>query len=264
MATIVRMPFILDLYHDDDFLFETIEIALWSNVEAGIGIAAACIATLRPLMRKLLGRRASAWFPDRKQASAKYYPGGKGPTSSGGKSYMLEHASSSTSNRPKHYADASAGSRRGRSPQRKDIMITGRELRELYEDVDEEREQEVRLSAAAAAPACASPGIERARTPTLEIRKDIEFTFVVEEAQPDSEIGRSATPPNWPIVRPAPSNGRTSPLPSVCLDGDASAAGPGSIAFPSPPRQLKSHPPADVGDPFGAWRSIRSEQMRKK
>lgn len=44
------MPNIIE---KEDFLFNTISLAVWSTVEPGIAIFAACLATLRPILRKL-------------------------------------------------------------------------------------------------------------------------------------------------------------------------------------------------------------------
>ncbi|KAH9900339.1 hypothetical protein F4778DRAFT_136630 [Xylariomycetidae sp. FL2044] len=54
-ATIVRIPYIYQLAHDDDFLYEFTDLAIWSTVENGLGLTASSIATLRPLFRRLLG-----------------------------------------------------------------------------------------------------------------------------------------------------------------------------------------------------------------
>ncbi|KAJ5692682.1 hypothetical protein N7462_002105 [Penicillium macrosclerotiorum] len=53
-AVIVRIPYLHD-YKDEDFLYATTNISIWSNVEAGLGIAAGSLVTLRPLFR---------WFRD--------------------------------------------------------------------------------------------------------------------------------------------------------------------------------------------------------
>ncbi|KAJ5519584.1 hypothetical protein N7463_000037 [Penicillium fimorum] len=53
-AVIIRIPFLHD-YKDPDFLYATASISIWSNVEAGLGIAAGSLVTLRPLFR---------WFRD--------------------------------------------------------------------------------------------------------------------------------------------------------------------------------------------------------
>ncbi|QDS67814.1 hypothetical protein FKW77_007132 [Venturia effusa] len=59
IATLIRMPFIASLAHTDDFLYTTVDIAIWSIVEPGVGIAAACAATFRPL---LPSRGRPRWF----------------------------------------------------------------------------------------------------------------------------------------------------------------------------------------------------------
>ncbi|KAJ5639149.1 uncharacterized protein N7484_007011 [Penicillium longicatenatum] len=53
-AVIVRIPFLHD-YKDTNFLYATTNISIWSNIEAGLGIAAGSLVTLRPLFR---------WFRD--------------------------------------------------------------------------------------------------------------------------------------------------------------------------------------------------------
>ncbi|RLM02034.1 hypothetical protein CFD26_109157 [Aspergillus turcosus] len=51
-AVIVRIPFIHN-YKDPDFFYATYQISIWSNVEAGLGITAGSLTTLRPLVRFL-------------------------------------------------------------------------------------------------------------------------------------------------------------------------------------------------------------------
>ncbi|KAJ5183940.1 hypothetical protein N7492_001556 [Penicillium capsulatum] len=51
-AVIVRIPFVHH-YQDREFLYNTYQISIWSNVEAGLGITAGCLTTLRPLIRFL-------------------------------------------------------------------------------------------------------------------------------------------------------------------------------------------------------------------
>ncbi|OJJ37910.1 hypothetical protein ASPWEDRAFT_108934 [Aspergillus wentii DTO 134E9] len=53
-AVIVRFPFV-HTFADPDFLYSTYQIAIWSNIETGLGITAGSLATLRPLLRKVLG-----------------------------------------------------------------------------------------------------------------------------------------------------------------------------------------------------------------
>ncbi|KAF1986278.1 hypothetical protein K402DRAFT_421485 [Aulographum hederae CBS 113979] len=51
-ATVIRLQYVRDLGNISDFLYSTVDIAIWSTVEPGIGITAACIATLRPLLKQ--------------------------------------------------------------------------------------------------------------------------------------------------------------------------------------------------------------------
>lgn len=55
-ATLVRMPYIKGFAAKQDFLYESTDIAIWSTIEPGIGMIAACIATLRPLLQHVLHR----------------------------------------------------------------------------------------------------------------------------------------------------------------------------------------------------------------
>ncbi|KAH6633241.1 hypothetical protein C7974DRAFT_168024 [Boeremia exigua] len=70
-ATIVRMFYIHTLMNGPDFLYATTDVAIWSTVEPGIGIAASSIATLRPLFRHWLWRLGLASAPGQ---SNTYYP----------------------------------------------------------------------------------------------------------------------------------------------------------------------------------------------
>ncbi|KAI0024711.1 hypothetical protein F4780DRAFT_550800 [Xylariomycetidae sp. FL0641] len=54
-ATIVRIPYIWQLAHDNDVLYEFSDLALWSTIENGLGLTVSSIATLRPLFRHFLG-----------------------------------------------------------------------------------------------------------------------------------------------------------------------------------------------------------------
>lgn len=49
-AVIVRIPYIQN-YADKQFLYKTTNIAIWSNIEGGLGITAGSLTTLRPLIR---------------------------------------------------------------------------------------------------------------------------------------------------------------------------------------------------------------------
>jgi hypothetical protein len=59
-ATIIRFPYLYSLTDIDDFLYSTSDVAIWSTVETGLGITAAAVATLRPLLRSFLGHGSSA------------------------------------------------------------------------------------------------------------------------------------------------------------------------------------------------------------
>jgi hypothetical protein len=59
-ATIIRFPYLYSLTDIGDFLYSTSDVAIWSTVETGLGITAAAVATLRPLLRNFLGTGSSA------------------------------------------------------------------------------------------------------------------------------------------------------------------------------------------------------------
>lgn len=51
IALLVRIPFVKRLAITPDFLFETVDVAIWSVMEPSLGIIAGCVATLRPLFK---------------------------------------------------------------------------------------------------------------------------------------------------------------------------------------------------------------------
>jgi hypothetical protein len=55
VATLIRIPYIQVLAITDDFLFATVDVAIWSAVEPGVGIIAAAALALRPLFKKFYG-----------------------------------------------------------------------------------------------------------------------------------------------------------------------------------------------------------------
>jgi hypothetical protein len=57
IATIVRIPYVHKLGNQDDFLYATSDVAIWSCSETGLGITAACCAVLRPLFREVLASK---------------------------------------------------------------------------------------------------------------------------------------------------------------------------------------------------------------
>ncbi|KAJ5238905.1 hypothetical protein N7468_003524 [Penicillium chermesinum] len=58
-AVIIRFPFV-KTFANPDFLYSTYQIAVWSNVEAALGITAGSLATLRPLLRQWIGSRSGS------------------------------------------------------------------------------------------------------------------------------------------------------------------------------------------------------------
>ncbi|KAI1492504.1 hypothetical protein F5X96DRAFT_381210 [Biscogniauxia mediterranea] len=74
-ATIVRIPYVWQLAHDGDFLYEFTDLAIWSTVEIGLGLTASSFATLRPLARHFLGHpppdvlRQPSYHPSLKRGS---------------------------------------------------------------------------------------------------------------------------------------------------------------------------------------------------
>ncbi|KAM3083597.1 hypothetical protein ACMFMG_004243 [Clarireedia jacksonii] len=55
-ATIVRLPYLQELTEINDFLYATVDVAIWSTCETGIGITVCSLATLRPLFRSFFMR----------------------------------------------------------------------------------------------------------------------------------------------------------------------------------------------------------------
>ncbi|KAJ5521698.1 hypothetical protein N7527_005813 [Penicillium freii] len=73
-AVIIRFPFVSTFY-DPDFLYATYQIAVWSNVEAGLGITAGSLATLRPLLRIWTGSHSDPYY-------STGFPGGRSRSAS--------------------------------------------------------------------------------------------------------------------------------------------------------------------------------------
>jgi hypothetical protein len=80
IASIARIPYVGAMANQDDFLYAVSDTAIWTGVEIGLGVLAACCATLRPLVRQLLPslgflssseRSRSATNPDKKSAGMK-------------------------------------------------------------------------------------------------------------------------------------------------------------------------------------------------
>ncbi|KAH7398380.1 hypothetical protein BKA66DRAFT_201402 [Pyrenochaeta sp. MPI-SDFR-AT-0127] len=52
VAVVVRLAYVMD-FKNPDFLYATVDIAIWSDIEQGLAITAGSLATLRPLFRML-------------------------------------------------------------------------------------------------------------------------------------------------------------------------------------------------------------------
>ncbi|KAJ2986282.1 hypothetical protein NUW58_g5102 [Xylaria curta] len=61
IAVVIRFPYI-KTFMDPDFLWATVDIAIWSTAEQGLAITAASLATLRPLFRTV-AQRFGMWTP---------------------------------------------------------------------------------------------------------------------------------------------------------------------------------------------------------
>ncbi|KAH7167098.1 hypothetical protein DER46DRAFT_625040 [Fusarium sp. MPI-SDFR-AT-0072] len=75
-AVVVRFPFVKD-FKNSDFLWATIDIAIWSTTEQGLAVTAGSLATLRPLLR-LLGRKLGITTSGRSELRDTDQPMGSG------------------------------------------------------------------------------------------------------------------------------------------------------------------------------------------
>jgi hypothetical protein len=78
IAVTVRMGYLMK-FKSPDFLWDTLDVAVWSDIEQGLAITAGSLATLRPLYRdvtkRLLGwtDAATNTFPSERKDSRKWY-----------------------------------------------------------------------------------------------------------------------------------------------------------------------------------------------
>ncbi|KAF2648590.1 hypothetical protein K491DRAFT_684585 [Lophiostoma macrostomum CBS 122681] len=68
-AVVVRFAF-LHMFTDPDFLWATVDIAIWSTVEQGLAVAAGSFATLRPLMQIVMKELGTVTSTYRRRPSA--------------------------------------------------------------------------------------------------------------------------------------------------------------------------------------------------
>ncbi|KAH7026737.1 uncharacterized protein B0I36DRAFT_248763 [Microdochium trichocladiopsis] len=73
---VVRSPYLLT-FRDPDFLYATVDIAIWSTVEQGLAITAGSLATTRPLLR-MLGQKLGLATSHRKTDDGLGYSSGAG------------------------------------------------------------------------------------------------------------------------------------------------------------------------------------------
>ncbi|KAJ5191237.1 uncharacterized protein N7498_010222 [Penicillium cinerascens] len=106
-AVIVRFPFV-KTFANEDFLWATYQIAIWSNIEAGLGITAGSLATLRPLLRQWLGSRNDSNYPS----------GFPGPSGS------RKNRVSGSRGLPLGSIDGSAPGKAGLRPDKLAVMVT--------------------------------------------------------------------------------------------------------------------------------------------
>lgn len=60
IATLIRIPYVVDLAKTEDFLYHNVNLAIWACVETGLSIIASSAATLKPLFRRRDSRNEHA------------------------------------------------------------------------------------------------------------------------------------------------------------------------------------------------------------
>lgn len=60
VASIVRIPYASDFLVSPDYLYTFTDLGIWSTVEIGAGLSASCLATLKPLLRRIRTGNASS------------------------------------------------------------------------------------------------------------------------------------------------------------------------------------------------------------
>ncbi|KAF6809058.1 integral membrane protein [Colletotrichum sojae] len=91
-AVVVRMPFVKD-FKNPDFLYATVDIAIWSTTEQGLAITAGSLATLRPLFR-LVGSRLG--FTSMGPSGVDHSERGGAPSAMGGRVKDVSNNSSAS------------------------------------------------------------------------------------------------------------------------------------------------------------------------
>lgn len=95
-AVVVRMAYVMD-FKNPDFLYKTVDIAIWSDIEQGLAITAGSLATLRPLYRivaNTLGFSATGTNPMKRS----------GPTPNGTNEKGLGYGGQGSKKRPSQFS----------------------------------------------------------------------------------------------------------------------------------------------------------------
>ncbi|KAJ5582993.1 hypothetical protein N7535_001613 [Penicillium sp. DV-2018c] len=116
VAVICRIPY-LRFYADDNFLYSTYQIAIWSEIEIGLGITAGSLVTLRPLFRWLLDEATEYYKGSRPGTSKRYQPYGR--------SDLLDESQTTKYWRPDIELDDYNSTVITASPRGKDLSRTG-------------------------------------------------------------------------------------------------------------------------------------------
>lgn len=253
VATIVRTPFTIKFFKDNDFLYETRTFALLSTIEPGVGIAAVCTATLRPLLQSVLGVSSSGWF------SVQRVPGDNGKT--GGSYTLSDSPANFPTDHSSNYVEITAGWRPPSRAQKKAPTITGKEMKYLYAN------SVLSDDISSADPAFTDPGsritgepipsIELAftqdGTETVRTGNTVGYTFFEDGDDGSDETRSSAEKPLPALPVANESKKRLSHEPATPSRRQKQPDDPYSPSH----RYQKTgfdRSPGSVGDPFGAWR----------
>ncbi|KAF2123470.1 hypothetical protein P153DRAFT_391562 [Dothidotthia symphoricarpi CBS 119687] len=63
ICSMIRFKYVDKLTQFDDFFWNVVSISTWSTIEAGIGIIAGCLATLRPFVRNMAAKARTSSSP---------------------------------------------------------------------------------------------------------------------------------------------------------------------------------------------------------
>lgn len=101
IASIVRIPYAPAFLISPDYLYEFTDLGIWSTVEIGAGLSASCLATLKPLFRKIrTGQAASSGGASRSRSHSHHMDAS---AKSGGSLEYHKNGSMARSYRPDSY-----------------------------------------------------------------------------------------------------------------------------------------------------------------